>query len=121
MKPEEAYFLAKTSDTNARDLDSYSKSSKSMNLHKQIFDVLDGDGHSNPLLMPKQICKLLDISYKQYRNYVSKTKWEWKYYHVNERGSKCSSLHCFKAKVKLDLLLSQALRGVVESDGKLGA
>jgi hypothetical protein len=85
-----------------------------MNLHKQIFDVLDGDGHSNPLLMPKQICKLLDISYKQYRNYVSKTKWEWKYYHVNERGSKCSSLHCFKAKVKLDLPLSQALRQVVK-------
>jgi hypothetical protein len=92
-----------------------------MNLHKQIFDVLDGDGHSNPLLMPKQICKLLDISYKQYRNYVSKTKWEWKYNHVNERGSKCSSVHCFKAKVRLDLVLSQGLRGVVASDGDLGA
>jgi hypothetical protein len=87
-----------------------------MSLRKQIFEVLDGDGHFNPLLTPRQICKLLDLSYKQYRNYVSKTKWEWKYYYKNERGSKCSSFHCFKAKVRLDLGLSVGLRCVVESD-----
>ncbi len=89
-------------------------------MHKQIFDVLDNDGHTNPLLTPKQICKLLDLSYKKYHSYVSKTKWEWKYYCRNERGSKCSSLHCFKAKVRLDLALSQGLRGVVASEGELG-
>jgi hypothetical protein len=91
-----------------------------MSLRKQIFEVLDGDGHFNPLLTPKQICKLLDLSYKRYGNYVSKTKWEWKYYYRNERGSKCSSFHCFKAKVKLDSVLSQALRQVVELDVERG-
>jgi hypothetical protein len=112
--------LAKASNTTAGNLDSYSKSGNSNSLHKQIFDVLDNDGHTNPLLTPKQICKLLDLSYQKYHNYVSKTKWEWKYYSRNERGSKCSSLHCFKAKVRLDLVLSQGLRGVVASDGELG-
>src|SRR5665647_3962481 len=61
----------------------------SNSLHKQIFDVLDNDGHTNPLLTPKQICKLLDLSYKKYHSYVSKTVWEWKYYclsliHISE-------------------------------------
>ena len=116
--------MVESSNTKARDLNSYCKSSNSTSLRKQVFDVLDGDGHSNPLLSPRQICKLLDLSYKQYHNYVSKTKWEWKYYHVNERGSKCSSLHCYKAKVRLDLALSVGLRCVVEKgfvdQGSLG-
>jgi len=47
---------------------------------------------------------------------VSKTKWEWKYYYKNERGSKCSNFHCFKAKGKLEVELSQALRIVVQAD-----
>jgi hypothetical protein len=34
----------------------------------------------------------------------------------NERGSKCSNFHCFKAKGKLDLELSQGLRRVVQAD-----
>jgi len=112
--------LVETSNTRSRGLNSYSKSSNSMSLRKQIFEVLDGDGHFIPLLTPRQICKLLDLSYKQYRNYVSKTKWEWKYYYRNERGSKCSSFHCFKAKVKLDGALSQALRHVVKLDVEKG-
>jgi hypothetical protein len=93
-------FLAKLPTDTAGNLNSYSKSSNSNNLRKQIFDLLDGEGHSNPLLSPKQICKLLDLSYKQYHNYVSKTKWEWKYYYKNERGSKCSSLGKYITKFK---------------------
>ena len=112
--------MAKTSDTTTRDLNSYSKDSTSNNIRKAIFELLDGDGHSDPLLTPKQICKLLDLSYKRYHNYVSKTKWEWKYYYRNERGSKCSSFHCFKAKVKFDDDLSQALRCVVKLDVERG-
>ena len=91
--------MAKLSINPAGNLDSYCKSGNSNSLRKQIFDILESDGHTNPLLAPKQICQLLDLSYKKYRNYVSKTKWEWKYYHRNERGSKCSLFHCFKAKV----------------------
>ena len=112
--------MAKLSGTRSRDLNSYSKSSNSNNIRKAIFELLDGDGHSDPLLTPKQICKLLDLSYKRYHNYVSKTKWEWKYYYRNERGSKCSSFHCFKAKVRLDGALSEALRRVVKLDVERG-
>ena len=112
--------MAKSPSDTAGTLNSYSKSSTSNNIRKAIFELLDGDGHSDPLLTPKQICKLLDLSYKRYHNYVSKTKWEWKYYYRNERGSKCSSFHCFKAKVKLDLALSQALRAVVKLDVENG-
>ena len=72
--PWSLIFMAKTPDLRTGDLNSYSKSSNSNNVRKQIFDLLDGDGHSNPLLTPKQICKLLDLSYKQYHNYVSKCK-----------------------------------------------
>ena len=102
--------MAKQPTDTAGKTDSYCKSGNSNNLRKQIFDLLDGEGQSNPLLSPKQIAR---FELKQYHNYVSKTKWEWKYYYKNERGSKCSSFHCFKAKVKLDLELSQALRRVV--------
>jgi hypothetical protein len=108
--------MANEPNPSTRDLNSYCKSSNSNNIRKQVFDLLDGkgdSGQSNPLLSPKKICKLLGLSYKQYHNYVSKTKWEWKYYYKNERGSKCSNFHCFKAKGKLDLPLSQALRQVV--------
>ncbi len=113
-------FLTKQPINTAGVSQSYSKSGNSNNLRKQIFDLLDGEGQSNPLLSPKQICKLLNLSYKQYHNYVSKTKWEWKYYYRNERGSKCSSFHCFKAKGKLDKALSQALRLVVQADWDKG-
>ncbi len=108
--------MANQPTTTAGTLHSYSKSSNSNNLRKQIFDLLDGEGQTNPLLTPKQICKLLEIDYKHYHNYVSKTKWEWKYYYKNERGSKCSNFHCFKAKVKLDQPISQSLRQVVKSE-----
>jgi hypothetical protein len=108
--------LAKPSTNTAGISDSYCKSSNSNNLRTQIFGLLDGEGQSNPLLTPKQICKLLNLTYKQYHNYVSKTKWEWKYYYQNERGSKCSNFHCFKAKGRLDLELSVALRRLVEAD-----
>lgn len=64
----------------------------------------------NPLLMPKELAKLLDLPYRQYRNYITKERSNWKYYHENERGSKCSNFHCYKAKVKLDKQLSDSLR-----------
>ena len=112
--------MAKASTNTAGVLNSYSKSSNSINVRKAIFELLDGDGQSNPLLTPKQICELLHLCYKRYHNYVSKTKWEWKYYYRNERGSKCSNLHCFKAKVRLDEALTQALRQIVKLDVEKG-
>jgi hypothetical protein len=85
-------------------------SSNSNSLREQIFKLLDNEGRPDPLLSPKLICQTLKLPYKQYHNYVSKTKWEWKYYRPSERGSKCSFLHCFKAKVRLEVGLSGGLR-----------
>ena len=112
--------MAKSPNPSAGNLNYYSNSGNSNNLRKQIFDLLDGEGQSNPFLTPKQICKLLGLSYKRHHNYVAKTKWEWKYYYKNEQGSKCSNFHCFKAKARLDKDLSVALRRVVQADWDKG-
>lgn len=64
----------------------YSKNGNGSSIRQQVFSLLD----RNPLLTPKTICKLLGLPYPQYRNYVSKLRSEWKFYHKNERGSKCS-------------------------------
>ena len=78
-------------------------------IRKRIYEKLD----ENPLSTAKDLAKLLDLPYKQYRNYLTKERSNWKYYHKNERGSKCSSLHNFKGKLKLDYALSSKLRGDV--------
>jgi hypothetical protein len=67
----------------------YSNQSIPSNLHKAIFKLLDSDA----LLTAKPIFKLLNLPYKQYKNYVTKTRCEWKYYPQNERGSICSDSH----------------------------
>jgi len=90
-----------------------------VSLRKQVCGLLDAD----PLLMPKMLAKLLDFTQKEYkkqRQTLTNYRNYWKYNHVNERGSKCSNLHCFKAKVRLDLVLSVGLRGVVRLDIEKG-
>ena len=37
----------------------------------------------------------MDLPYSKYWNYVGRLRWEWKYYHRNERGSKCS-IHAWR-------------------------
>jgi hypothetical protein len=59
---------------------------------------------------------MLNLPYKKYRQTITNYRSFWKYNHENERGSKCSNFHCFTAKVKLDLSLSDVLRRVVSSD-----
>jgi hypothetical protein len=66
--------------------------SKPSNLRKELRALLDKD----PLLTAKPLAKLLNVSYKQYKSYLSKERCEWKVYHENERGSKCSSFHCVR-------------------------
>jgi len=90
-----------------------------VSLRKQVCGLLDAD----PLLMPKMLAKLLDFTpkeYKKQRQTLTNYRNYWKYNHENERGSKCSNLHCFKAKVRLDLVLSVGLRGVVRLDIEKG-
>jgi hypothetical protein len=76
---------------------------------QSVYEKLD----ENPLTTAKDLAKLLDLPYKQYRNYLTKLRSNWKYYHKNERGSKCSNLHCYKGKLVLDRGLSDGCRGVV--------
>jgi len=77
-----------------------------VSIRKDVCRLLD----ENPLLRAKMLCKILHLPYSKYKQTVTNYRNYWKYNHENERGSKCSSVHCFRARVKLDLELSQALR-----------
>jgi hypothetical protein len=65
---------------------SNSKDGYITSIRQSVFDFLD----KNPLLTAKPLCKLLDLPYSQYRNYMNRLRYEWKSNHKNERGSKCS-------------------------------
>lgn len=67
----------------------YGKDGKPTSIRKVVFSLLD----KNPLLMPKTICRLMRLSYAEYGNYITKLRSNWKYYHQDQRGSKCSESH----------------------------
>ncbi len=69
----------------------YCNNSSSSNIRQSVFEKLD----ENPLLTAKSLCKLLDLPYAKYWNYVGRLRCEWKYYHRNEHGSKCS-IHAWR-------------------------
>ena len=104
--------MVDSSDKQSRILEYNSYASYGVSMRQQVCRLLD----ENPLLTAKMLAKLMNLPYKKYRQTLTNYRNFWVYNHENERGSKCSSLHCFKAKVKLDLVLSQGLRGIVDSD-----
>jgi len=61
-------------------------------IRSQVFRELD----ESPLNTAKRLAILLGLPYREYRNYLTKLRSEWKYYHRSERGSKCSSFHCVR-------------------------
>jgi len=65
---------------------SNSKEGYITSIRQSVFNFLD----KNPLLTAKPLCKLLDLPYSQYRNYMNRLRYDWKSNHKNERGSKCS-------------------------------
>ena len=69
----------------------YCNNSNSLSIRQSVFEKLD----ENPLLTAKSLCRLLDLSYSRYWNYVGRLRCEWKYYRRNERGSKCS-IHAWR-------------------------
>lgn len=77
-----------------------------VSLRKQVCELLD----DNQLLTAKMLCKLLNLPYKKYKQTITNYRNFWKYNHENERGSKCSNFHCYKAKTKLDSVLNMDLR-----------
>jgi hypothetical protein len=104
--------LVDSSDKQSQISEYNSYASYGVSMRKEVCKLLD----ENPLLTAKMLAKLMNLDYKKYRQTLTNYRNFWVYNHENERGSKCSSLHCFKAKVKLDLPLSQDLRGVVDSN-----
>ena len=61
-------------------------------IRARAFKELD----ESPLNTAKRLAVLLNLPYREYRNYLTKLRSEWKYYHKSERGSKCSSFHCVR-------------------------
>ncbi len=61
-------------------------------IRARLFRELDKD----PLLTAKNLASILGLSYKDYRNYLTKERSEWKHYHQIERGSKGSFSHCVR-------------------------
>jgi hypothetical protein len=108
--------MVNLSDKGSRILEYNSYACYGVSMRKQVCKLLD----ENPLLTAKMLAKLMNLPYKQYRQTLTNYRSFWVYNHESEQGSKCSSLHCFKAKVKLDLVVSQGLRGVVDSGFEVG-
>jgi hypothetical protein len=65
---------------------SNSKDGYITSIRQSVFGFLD----KNPLLTAKPLCKLLNLPYSQYRDYMNRLRYDWKSNHRNERGSKCS-------------------------------
>jgi len=89
-------FLVRRLKTSASDREncsivtnSYSKVGKDFledTIKSSVVKLLD----KNPLLTAQPICKILGLPYRDYQNYVSKLRSEWRFLPKNERGSKCS-------------------------------
>ncbi len=69
-----------------------SQQGKLSSVRARVFRELD----KNPLNTAKYLAEILQLPYKQYRGYFNKLRYDWKCYHENERGSKCSSFHCVR-------------------------
>jgi hypothetical protein len=68
-------------------------SSKDLSLRQQIFTMLEKDHE----LKAKQLCKLMDLDYVQYKNYACKVRSEWKAYRRDRQALKCLSFHNTRA------------------------
>jgi len=52
--------------------------------------------NKNPDLTPLQLCRILQISYKDRGGYVAHIRTAWKYDPEKEHGSKCSGIHAWR-------------------------
>jgi len=106
-------FLVRRLKTSASDREncsivtnSYSKVGKDFledTIKSSVFKLLD----KNPLLTAQPICKILGLPYRDYQNYVSKLRSEWRFLPKNERGSKCS-LHGWRGWCYLPISFSNS-------------
>jgi len=71
---------------------SYYDTSNTDSIRKRVLEKLK----KNPLLMPLEICKLLDLNYTTHGRYVTGIKSRWKSHYQNEKGL-ISSIHHWTA------------------------
>jgi len=81
-------------------------------IKSRVFDLLD----SNPLLSTKMMCKLLDLSYEDYKRYMWFLRSQWKTLARKQIGSKCQRPEFHKPSAwvyveQLKLKVEDALRG----------
>lgn len=58
-----------------------------------IKEKVEGELKKNPLLKPLQLCKILDLDYEYYSNYVTVLRSKWRTLSKNELGSKRLNFH----------------------------
>lgn len=58
-------------------------------IRQNVFDLLT----KNPLLKPKELCKLLDLDYKYYNDYIKHMRSEWKRDYQKQHGLKRLRFH----------------------------
>jgi len=69
------------------------KSDSQISQSQSIKEDVEGLLGKNPLLKPKDLCRLLGLPYQKYRDYVSHIRSKWKSDHKNRLGLKCLSFH----------------------------
>ena len=82
-------FVAKPNDCSSLRRQSDCQISQSQSLKEDVEGLLG----KNPLLKPKDLCRLLGLSYQKYRDYVSHVRSKWKSDRKNGLGLKCLSFH----------------------------
>jgi len=75
-------------DTDASSYCDYT-SSHTLSIRSRVFHSLD----KNHELLPKQLCKLLDLDYKLHGGYVRHLRGAWKCDYKNRQALKCLSFH----------------------------
>jgi len=98
-------------------------------IKERIFKELE----KNPMLLPKQLCKLTNLDYKYYHNYVTKLRSKWKTLPRDKQGLKPLSFHNWHGYVfvpkKVDRVLAVGCGWIqtksrnhylMWKDGKLG-
>lgn len=82
------------------------------NLKRSVFSLLD----KNHELMPKDICKLLDLDHKKHGHYIRDLRYQWKSHFRNRHALKCLTFH--NARGWIYALKSVRREAALESEGR---
>jgi hypothetical protein len=69
------------------------RSDSQISQSQSIKEDVEGLLGKNPLLKPRDLCRLLGLSYQRYRDYVSHVRSKWKSDYKDRLGLKCLSFH----------------------------